>query len=193
MCCLHSYLLTMLFNLMLQPMSGIPAIGTMNGQGPSVDRCEMLTTTRSGRAAIHGVEMSDVISVPVASPTESGTEHLRLTAGEPGMDEGTAAAATSTSGDVSASEKVAEERPGLPESASECHEKPEKLDRRLVASRPFSIDVDDRSLEDSQLEQLENVQVAIKVFPFLTSLDLLVCRSGFGSCACMHRMYTVSG
>ena len=44
-----------------------------------------------------------------------------------------------------------------------------------------------QTLGDFQLEQLENVQVAIKVFLTFMFRDLLVCLSGFGLHVCMCR------
>ena len=135
--------------------------GAVDGREPSVDRSEMLTSARppSGRVAVHRVQVSDVTSVSTSSQTEpvrlidAGTERHQLT----GLDEG-----TTTSGDVVST--FSEDRPGVPEE-TECLDQPvEEAGGHQLAAEQLSLTVDNRSLEDPWLEQLENVQVAIKVF-----------------------------
>jgi len=141
-------------------MSGVRDVVGMNIEEPSVDHCEMLTTIRSGRVAVGGVDMSDVVVADLIR----ASEHLPLTAAEADITERSSATAASTTGDVSTSGTVPDELLGLPHTESECHELPEELDQRLAASGPLSANVDDQGLVESHLEQLENVQVAIKVF-----------------------------
>jgi len=176
-----------LFDVLLQPMSGLPGVDAVSGREPSVDRSEMMmTTVRSGRVAIQQVKRSDGMSVPVAVSFDSldiGTEHLQLTQSLSAGETGTAAATTSTTGDVSAgdvsvSEKVDEAWPSLLVSGSKYHESTDELDRRLSATGPLSADIGDRSPEGPYLEQLENVQVAIKVFLFFACL--------YWTCGCFY-------
>jgi len=169
-------------DLTLQLSKSLPApctasVDATDSREPSVDRVEMLTTRSSGRVAIEEAEVSDDVTVPEASTVVSADSlnRLQLPAVEPSMDEGTAAANTS---DVSVSEKVAVEQLSLPEEFLEkCKEQTDELDQQPAAATAATAlstgdqlahehDTECQSLGDFQLEQLENIQVAIKVFLF---------------------------
>ena len=131
----------------------------MGGRELTVDHSEMLTTARppSGRVAVPAVQVSDVMTLPAASSSESlhlthdPTEHSQL------VDEGTVEATTFS--DVPT---LSEDQP---ETESTCPDQAEDAVFHQLAAEQLSLVVSDQRLEDPQLEQLENVQVAIKVFP----------------------------
>ena len=177
-----------MFDFLLQLTRSVPgpsagSVNTMDYQEPSVDHSEMLTITSTGRVSIDEVDVSDDVTVPVVSAAVSAdgldhvfsTQRLQLPAVEQSMDEETAAAVALTANEVPASEKFAVEQPGLSES--------EELEQRPVATSGLNTDVGDHeheaelaSLGELQLEQLENVQVAIKVFTLLH----------VWTCSCVH-------
>ena len=174
------------FVLLLQPMNRLPdvhssPVNTMaERQDLAVDHSQLLATADSDRVASEEPETSDVTSVPVTSTFMSAdgfnhigsTEHLRIPAAEFSMDEGAVAAALNDTSELS-----------------------EELEPQLDAARALGTDVSDQidrseesklqSLED--MEQLENVQVAIKVFiPLRLPICSILLR--FGLHVCMHEM-----
>ena len=199
----------MLFDLTLQLRTNLSGPSTacanvMDCRELSVDHTEMLATAGSGRVAIDDVEVSDDVRTPEAVVTVSAdsldhlsAEHLQLPALERNVDEGTASAVALTTSSVPVSDEVAVERPGLPETLeSKCREQAEELDHQPAAAAALNTDVSDQlageyeakleSLGEFQLEQLENVQVAIKVFLFHVSQLADVFFSGFIWIARLH-------